>query len=55
MMVAGSGSAQEWDVTGYALGVATNSRESPILRGGSGFVGRFRLMPIASLGDAANA
>jgi len=51
VLPAGGASGQDFDFSGYSLGVGTNMRNSPALPGGSGFVGRFRLMPVATLGD----
>lgn len=50
-LTAGGAAGQDFDFSGYSLGVGTNMQSSPVLPGGSGFVGRLRLMPVATFGD----
>jgi len=45
--------AQSFDVSGYALGVATSAGDAGALPGGTGFVGRMRVMPVADWGGLA--
>ena len=47
----GEAAAQQFDISGYSLGVVTNTQDSPALPGGTGFVGRLRIMPVATFGD----
>lgn len=50
-LLAGGVAAQHLEVSGYGLGVVTNTQDSPALPGGSGLVGRLRIMPVATFGD----
>ena len=50
-LTVGEAAAQQFDVNGYSLGVGTNMQDSPALPGGTGMVGRLRIMPVATFGD----
>lgn len=47
------GRAQDFGITGYGLGVFTNAQDSPLMPGGTGLIGRLRVMPFATLGNVA--
>ena len=49
--LATDGTAQDFGITGYGLGVFTNAQDSPLMPGGTGLIGRLRVMPFATLGD----